>query len=1054
MAQDLVVSPDDVIPVKSATPPPAQTPPDGSKPTDLVVSPDDVSPLRMTWAVVNGRRVRVPEDDPIPDPRVRTMDPTKHDAHIAASPYGGEKGESFMRGVRAAPANLGMMAGAATGAQFGLEAGAVLGPYGAATGAVLGGLAGGMIGAYSGETLETTLEGLWQKFHPGSGMNLTRSGAINRIAEAGQGAAWAEAAGPVAGAVAGRVAKGFSSVPQPWAKEAIETFKRPGGPETGSAVTPAEVSKSRLLGWLQRWVDGSMFSDWFGDMNPIPERQQMAEQRIMRVLDDLGQQQSAEELGRTVQGQLPPEPVAEAERRLEATEAQHETQQELRERAAKAAHGERETAAATEQTERDRAAEAAQTAREQAAETAQTERERAAETAQTERERAAEAAKEAREKTAATAQTAREQRGATARQTAAERGKDIAAKAGASTTTSRAGDFLKQVRERVLAAFRSEERQAWQAFEQATDQIPALTPRLDQFVTGLSAEKAGQILPDAGTTAAGKIASLEGKAKPLTSLQGQEIQVRGGKASVVPQKTVTPGLRKVLTELGKDPGKEPLTVAQFQQTIADLNRLQRALEKSAKTDPGKYNAQLGLVKKLNQLAHEDLVDVLGQLSSVEQDGTATPGSPLSLYRTASQLTKLGNDQLFNKQVMEIVRAAPEKIAEKLAVKNNSTAIRLVTQAVGDENMGPVRRIVLDNLLQADPVTGKINWPNVVKRIAKLGPDTTEALFPKGEHEALKRIAHGLIETEANLAAETATAAASLKAEHKAAADALAEQTRPAADQLKTETQTAAGQLKAETKTATAQTKAESQAAADRLKAAHATAAEDLETQTKASKARVDAAKAEAKAAKRLPDPVKVIREAEAKDVSAALFNKENLTTIRAVKRAVGEEGFKPLQRSAMDSLVVRDATTREVDWKQTLTRINGVNAEVLEEYFPGGHAADIRKTAELMVNLAKREGRGGSMGMSLGQYGVLMGILRFHVTTSAPVVILTPPTLARIFASPTALRWLTMGVQAKPWSVVARRSAAALTQFLYQENADAKQDEQERQAARAAQSPR
>lgn len=266
--------------------------------------------------------------------------------------------------------------------------------------------------------------------------------------------------------------------------------------------------------------------------------------------------------------------------------------------------------------------------------------------------------------------------------------------------------------------FRNAEKAAYGAFEQAAGDMPIATPRLDEFIA--SQDQSGTILPNAGAHAAQRVASLIGGELPEGYTQGT--------FAALPE-TVQMAVRT--QQQATNPA---LTAVQFQRTVGDLGKLVRALETSAKSDPSKFNAQLGLAKKLYGLAKEDLVDSL----------KANPQAA-DTYSAATEISRTGNAQLFNRQIMTLAKQAPEKIVGAVAQRNNSTAITALHKAIGDEAMEGVRRAAIDRLVRTDPGTNQINWPAVARRIQSLGPDTMNALAPNGQASDLQRFVRLMVD---------------------------------------------------------------------------------------------------------------------------------------------------------------------------------------------------------------------------------------------------------------------------------------------------------------------
>jgi hypothetical protein len=859
-----------------------------------------------------------PPVNPRADPRLRTADATKP-ARVGRAPF--SLGNVTL-GREVFPM-AGTMIGAAKGAEFGAEAGTVIEPgFGTAVGGVLGGIVGAGIGAFGGEGFELSLEALAKKL--GYPFVTSKQGAASRIAGAPNTGMAAEVLGQAGVGAATRLAAPFVKSLEPYAQESLNTFK------TAAPTPPARLypdEQSRMMNFLK------------GKAKP-PLAVSPAEVSKSRALNFLRNWSE-----RSIFGSAGPQEVRQkmAEDRVldvldnlgpatTAQEAGRGVQASLPPDPAAAA--ERVLTQATEAQAKGKVARAA-----------------AAEELQTQLDTLGSGAAQG-----------------------------ITEKLPTSTPLG-AGQAVRTARAEAIRNFRNQERTAWGMFEEATQDIPADTSRLNAFVEKLPVERKGGILPDAGMTAAQRIEKVTGGAEEDISggIRG-EVQVLGdGSVLTKSGKRLPSKVEQIFKSLGvggAEEGEEGgLTVKQFQKTISDLNRLQRNLEKSAKFDPSKYNAQLGLVKKLNELAHSDLQDTLTKLSSVEQGGEITPGSPLDLYRKASTLTRLGNEQLFNQEVMKVTRQAPEKVAQSLLTKNNSTAINLTTSAVGDAGMQPVRRVALNEILTPDPTTNQIPWEKVLQRMTTLGDDTLGALFPKGEAEGVKRIARSILDAQAS--AEQAAAVA------------------------------ARGEVAA-----------------------------------------ISEARAGVKAAQDI-DPFAPYRHVPPQKITSMLFKDENVEAVTAMRNLLGPEGFKPIQRVAADRILEPNAETGQIDWKQVVSRINGIDDETLHAFFPGTHADEIKRVAGLMVKLAKPPAAVGSSAIMLGQMGVIIGFLRGVVSPALAPITLTPKVIARIFGDEAALKWLTLGIELPPWSKAAMRATAQLAVFLHKES----QNERENQAKQSLQQP-
>jgi hypothetical protein len=281
------------------------------------------------------------------------------------------------------------------------------------------------------------------------------------------------------------------------------------------------------------------------------------------------------------------------------------------------------------------------------------------------------------------------------------------------------GAAVQSAREQALKAFRGAEKQAWeQEFRPLAEQIPAKSPRLDAFIGELEGRQAGAILPNAGLTAARRVASLAPEAETV---------VYGGRE--VPLTSLPATVQEAITQVGATPPTtQPLTAYQFQQTVSDLGKLVRALDEAAVRDPTKNN-QLGLAKKLYGLALGDMAETLA-------------GSPKAqtAYASARALTKFGNARLMNEEIRKLADLAPEKLVSAVVKPNNSTAVEAVRQAVDPATFQTVQAEALKRLLRANARTGSVNWGQVAQRLDTLGEDTRGALFPKGHDREIQRIA--------------------------------------------------------------------------------------------------------------------------------------------------------------------------------------------------------------------------------------------------------------------------------------------------------------------------
>jgi len=515
-----------------------------------------------------------------------------------------------------------------------------------------------------------------------------------------------------------------------------------------------------------------------------------------------------------------------------------------------------------------------------------------------------------------------------------------------SATPAAAGVSVRAARATAIKGFRDEEKVAWKKFTDAASTIPMTAPKLDAFIAQLQGREAGAILPNAGVQAAKRVAGLlntEGEGEV-----GEALRLHGG---IVDVSKLSPDARKVIASMhkGGDAPEAPVTVAQFQKTVSDLGRLMRALEKSAQTDPSKYNAQLGLAKRLYGLAREDMEAVLEETSP----------DALAAYTEAMGLSRVGNERLFNAQVRQVTRQAPEKVTQSLLRPNNSTAITLTTEAAGDTAMLPVRRIAMEKILEPDPVTKTINWKSVVRRLNTLGPDTLKALFPRGEAEGVLRVADSIVQ-------------------------------------------------------------------AQRL----------LDDESKGELAALGEARAAAKAG-RETDAFSALRDVRRPErIVSRLFQAENVSAVESVHQILGDQGFEPVQRTVMEMVVRPNPKTGAIDWKQVIGRLDRVDDETLRAFYPKGQAQEVTRIAKLMLRLQQQHAGGvGKVGIMLTQWGAVAGLLAANLNRGAATVLLLPPMIARVFANPIGLKWLTTGLESPAWSPQAMRAVSQLTAFLLQDAA-------------------
>ncbi len=282
----------------------------------------------------------------------------------------------------------------------------------------------------------------------------------------------------------------------------------------------------------------------------------------------------------------------------------------------------------------------------------------------------------------------------------------------------RTGAAVQGAREQAITAFRGAEKEAWETeFRPLAEKIPAASPRLDAFIAELEGREAGAILPNAGLTAARRVAALA---------PGSDVVVGGRSVAAA---DLPASIQDAMVKAGMAPPEPGLTAFQFQKTTSDLGKLVGALERAAVTDPMKYNSQLGLANKLYGLALDDMEALL-----------APHGKALDAYQAARSLTKFGNERLFNDEITKLADLAPEKIVSAVVRPNNSTAVDAVRQATDAATFEKVQAEALKRLIRPNARSGRVNWGEVSHRLAALGDDTRQALFPKGHDREIQRVA--------------------------------------------------------------------------------------------------------------------------------------------------------------------------------------------------------------------------------------------------------------------------------------------------------------------------
>jgi hypothetical protein len=530
-------------------------------------------------------------------------------------------------------------------------------------------------------------------------------------------------------------------------------------------------------------------------------------------------------------------------------------------------------------------------------------------------------------------------------------------------------------REAAVTAFRAEETAAWTAFDEVAETIQVgSTPLLNEFVERETGRAQGSLLPNAGLTAARQALQKVNPPLPEHGL------LTGTQSTQAEQMSLQQALREALQQQGALP--PPLTAAQFATTVSDIKRLVREFIKQARTNPSKYAKQAGTARKLLSIARQEINQVLQ--GADEAAGVAAEEGAFAKYTTANAVSWQGNARLFNKSVMEAIRKDPEDILALLLRKNQSTPITRMRDAIGDVEMQPLQAAAWHQLIVRDPKTGGIDWLKTHNGLVRIGDNTLYALFPNRQTDGLKRLARGVFEAERN----AATAVRTEKAWLETAKEGVA-------------------------------------AAKTRLTEG------------------VEAAK-QAELARHVADPLSVIRNKRSSTaVIKALIDPDNKEALDAVQAAVGDPGMGRLRRVTMQHLIQPNPKTGQIEWTNLKGRLELLKPEGLTAMFPGGQMNEIRRVVNLMAELEKKGPGTGRVAIQLAQGGLLAGAAGLAWVTdwdrasvgAAAGVLLTPVVLAHLMSHPTGVRWLSIGLAAKPGTPSAKQAAAHLTAFLLRDYA-------------------
>lgn len=307
---------------------------------------------------------------------------------------------------------------------------------------------------------------------------------------------------------------------------------------------------------------------------------------------------------------------------------------------------------------------------------------------------------------------------------------NVARTLGEEAAPTAAGEGARAKLQSNIKTWRSIERPAWNQAGEAAAGIPMAAPRTTQYVAELTGQQAGAIAPNAGVTAAVRVAQLAGEGGEVAAVQATKAaQKQLGTA--VPESIQLAIRRAVQAPEAAVEGALDISAGQFQETVKGLNRLVRTLTKAAELDPGQYNAQLGIAKRLLGLAKDDLRATL-----------ASNPRALALYDRATVISRLGSESFYSDAVNRLLRSGklpPSQIAERLVRPHAARDILQIQRAIGKEAMQPIRRAAIEGILSPNARTGQLDWGALAQRLQRLDDATLKALFPEGQGEALKKL---------------------------------------------------------------------------------------------------------------------------------------------------------------------------------------------------------------------------------------------------------------------------------------------------------------------------
>ncbi len=155
-------------------------------------------------------------------------------------------------------------------------------------------------------------------------------------------------------------------------------------------------------------------------------------------------------------------------------------------------------------------------------------------------------------------------------------------------------------------------------------------------------------------------------------------------------------------------------------------------------------------------------------------------------------------------------------------------------------------------------------------------------------------------------------------------------------------------------------------------------------------------------------------------VAQMIFKKNSARSVRRAKTILGANGFDSLKAGLMENLQrqATDDATDVVLGNKFLRGFNGLGDDVLKETFTKGQIADIRALG-LAAQMTQKPVTGGGILMAITQAGAiiqvgtaaaLLGSGDQTLQAGSAAILLGPPILSRILASPRGAKWLKEGL--------------------------------------------